>query len=112
MLESMTFDDFLNWRAFDLIEPFGDRRADYHAASICAAMFNATLMSKGSKKRVRVSDFLLEFRDAEAKIEEEQASSAGWQRMKWIAKMHVAVSKTTKEKPTRRVQKPARDRKK
>lgn len=111
MLARMTFDDFLNWRAFDLIEPFGDRRADYHAASICAAIFNAALMRGGSKKRVRVSDFLLEFKDAETKIEEQQGPNAGWQRMKWIAKMFVASSKATEKKPARRAPKPARERK-
>jgi hypothetical protein len=110
MLDRMSFDDFLNWRAFDLIEPFGDRRADYHAASICAAVFNTALMRGGSRRRVRVSDFLLEFKDAEAKVDE-AAPNAGWQRMKWIAKMHFASSKATKDKP-RRTPKPARERKK
>lgn len=110
MLDRMSFDDFLNWRAFDLIEPFGDRRADYHAASICAAVFNAALMRGGSRKRVRVSDFLLEFKDAVTKVAEEAGPNAGWQRMKWLAKMHFAASKVT-EKP-RRAPKPAREKKK
>lgn len=110
MLDRMSFDDFLNWRAFDLIEPFGDRRADYHAASVCAAVFNAALMRGGSKKRVRVSDFLLEFKDAVTKVEE-AGPNAGWQRMKWLAKMHFAASKATDKKP-RRTPKPARERKK
>jgi hypothetical protein len=105
MLERMSFDDLMWWRAFDLIEPFGDRRADYHAASICAAIYNTTLMRGGSRKRMNPTDFLLEFKDVETPDAPEQAGTpptAGWQQMKSIAKMHFALSKAlSKPKPPR-----------
>jgi len=113
MLERMSFDDLMWWRAFDLIEPFGDRRADYHAASICAAIYNTTLMRGGSRKRMSPSDFLLEFKDVETKPDApgktETPPTAGWQHMKSIAKMHFALSKAlSKPRPQRPPAKPAR----
>lgn len=104
----MSFDEFLDWRAFDLICPYGDRRADYHAASICAAIYNTTLMQGGSRKRLSPTEFLLEFKDVEKK-DPEAAPAAAWQHMKSIARMHFAISKAHDNKPQRpKRERPAR----
>lgn len=109
MLERMTFDDLLDWRAYDLISPIGDLRADYHAASICAALYNVALMKGGSKRRLSPTDFLLEFKDAPTETKETDAApTAGWQHMKSIARMHFALSKALSKPKPPRPQRPAR----
>jgi len=117
MLDAMSFDDFMNWRAFDLIEPFGDRRADYHAASICAAVFNSMLIRVGSRRRMSLQDFVLEFKDSPTEVQKDESAPpvAGWQQMKMIAKMRFAASRartTTKQQQAkRRTQRPPRPQK-
>jgi hypothetical protein len=34
---------------YEAIEPFGDRRADWQAASICTAFANITLATRGAR---------------------------------------------------------------
>lgn len=55
MLRSLTAEEFLGWKAFAELEPFGDLRADYHAALISQTVANAA----GNKKELK--DFLLKF---------------------------------------------------
>ena len=43
------------WRAYEDIEPFGERRADYRAASICHTLY----MMNGGKSDLTLEDFLL-----------------------------------------------------
>lgn len=106
----MTFDDFMDWRAYEQVEPFGDRRADYQAASICAAVFNAALMRAGSRKRMRVETFLLEFKDAITKVPEVD-KKAHSMNMKMVARMHYAISKA-QDKPRQRPTKEKKPRRK
>jgi hypothetical protein len=45
--------------ALDSIEPFGDRRADIQAATICATLVN--LQRKKGRKAATVDQFLLDY---------------------------------------------------
>lgn len=86
---------------YEAIEPFGDRRADWQAASICAAFANITLASKGVSKRFRVKDFLLEF-DNQEKTVKEGAKGRPWQEMKFIAQMWAAAFNADEDKKKKR----------
>jgi hypothetical protein len=43
------------WQAYEAIEPFGERRADYRAASICHTLY----LLNGGKDDLKLEDFLL-----------------------------------------------------
>lgn len=62
MLRSMSIRDFRRWRAFFDLEPFGEERADWRAASIVSALVN--LQRKRGTKERPIGDFLLKFGDA------------------------------------------------
>lgn len=58
MLRGLTAKQLIEWRAYDAIEPLGDDRDDYRAASIREMVFN---MAVASKDRRPLKDFLLEW---------------------------------------------------
>ena len=89
--------------AYDQLQPFGDRRSDWQAATICAAVMNAAAMRGGSRKRFRVKDFLLVFKDAETKVKEEKDEPRQtWQEQKLIAQMFVAMSNAEQKQKKRK----------
>lgn len=90
----------MEWRAFDLLEPIGGRRDDWHAASICATVMNAMLISRGSRRRVKVQDFLLEFDRAGSATT--TSGKQTWQQQKMIAQMFVAMSKADQRRAAKR----------
>jgi len=48
--------EFSEWQAFDYIEPFGDRRADWRMAQLLAMIAN---MFRGKRsKRAKLTDFM------------------------------------------------------
>lgn len=49
------------WMAFDLIEPFGERRADLRAAQIVTMIANVNRDEKKQKEPYRIEDFVLRF---------------------------------------------------
>jgi len=51
------------WQAYEAIEPFGERRADYRAASICQ-----TIALANGAKDVKLEDFLLSRYDPEPAV--------------------------------------------
>lgn len=57
----MTTREMAEWMAIDKIEPFGDRRADYHAALIAYCVTSALAASAGSKTTLDLEHFLLDF---------------------------------------------------
>lgn len=100
LLRSITFDQFLEWKAYDTLFPFGDTRQDWNFASLAATVMNALMISVRSEQRFRPKDFLLEFKDEPSKVavEPKKAPVPNWQRMKFIAKMWFAGSQTKKKK--------------
>jgi len=57
----MSSEEVSEWRAYEAMEPFGERRADYRAASVCQVV----ALSAGAKN-AKLEDFLLTRDDAEA----------------------------------------------
>lgn len=59
MLRRMTFKQFFGWEVYYHLEPFGEMRADYRAASICQVLAN---IHRGkNQKAYKLTDFLLDF---------------------------------------------------
>jgi len=56
----MSSEEVSEWRAYEAIEPFGERRADYRTASLCLVVALAS-----GAKNVELEDFLLSRDDAE-----------------------------------------------
>ena len=52
----MDSDEFTHWIAYNQIDPFGNERADHHAAMVAYVT-----AQKGSKKKLKFQDFLLKF---------------------------------------------------
>ncbi len=72
-LASVTSEELTDWLAFSRLEPWGDERADYHAAMICMICYQ---MWRGKNSpRMKLEDFIIKFlsegRDAEPKTSEQ-----------------------------------------
>lgn len=89
MLSELSAPQFRKWRTFYALEPLADQRADWHAASICAAIWNTALIKVRSPKRFRVQDMLLEFTDEPKETKEgEKPARKSWQMLKHIMLTH------------------------
>ncbi len=71
MLRSLTASQFQEWLAFAELEPFGELRNDYRAATICQMVHNTQVKKEHQKP---VSAFLLQF--------EESVKRQSWQEQK------------------------------
>jgi len=58
MLAEMTWEQFLEWRVYDSIEPFGEDRADLRSGTIASVIAN---VHAGKRKRFRPADFMPNF---------------------------------------------------
>ncbi len=76
MLDRMSITLFREWRAYFDLEPFGEERADYRAASIVAMLYNINRKRGTEAKPVR--DFVLEFGD------KAKPKRKSWQELKAI----------------------------
>lgn len=102
----MTWKQFLEWKSFDELEPIGDRRGDWQAASICAAVVNLEMAMRRIKRRFTPEELLLEFDKPVVsmpltkvvKEEPKPAPKGNWQGMKMIARMHFALAEADKKK--------------
>lgn len=65
LLRSLTAKQFAGWEHFAQLEPFGELRADYHAAQIAQMVFN---MAVAVKDRLPMEEFLLKFKDSEEAV--------------------------------------------
>lgn len=100
MLGELTYKQFLELQEYDLISPIGDKRGDWQAASVCATAMNVALMRAGSRKRVRVKDFVLDFTSDPKEVKEEPQQT--WQEMKFIARMFTAAANADAKKKRKR----------
>lgn len=57
-LRELTPRQFIAWRAYEEIEPFGELRADYHAAQVVTMLHNIAVGKDGQKA---IETFLLKF---------------------------------------------------
>lgn len=103
MLRELTWEQLQEWMAYDRISPIGDRRSDWQAASVCAAVVNSAAARSGSSHRVRVSDMLLEFTDAE-KAAPVAAAPQGKSEaeMKFIARMCTSLANADEERKNKK----------
>jgi len=89
MLRLITARQFLTWAAYEELEPFGEERADYRAASIVQTIVN---MNRDTKKHPRpfdIEDFVLRFGDSTAPKKKQQT----WQEQKQIMQMYSELYK-------------------
>jgi len=94
MLRQLSMKKFLEWMAFDKLEPIGDKRGDWQAAVICSTLANIAVAKTRSRKRFKTKQFLLEFGPDKPLAQGQQQS---WQEMKMIAQM-VAIAFTDRPK--------------
>lgn len=59
MLDSMDLDEYLDWQAYERLEPFEPQRADLRAAMMASTMVNLQI-PKG-KPRTKAKDFMPHF---------------------------------------------------
>jgi hypothetical protein len=68
MMARMPASEFIEWVAFDRIEPFGDRRADIHSALIRTMMANMFARKEGDPP-FPVEDFIPSFEPRPERIQ-------------------------------------------
>ena len=61
LLNNISYNQLLNWIAYDSIEPFSERRADARSAQVTSAIVNFMRALGGKKDVLPLSDFMLEF---------------------------------------------------
>lgn len=67
MLEEMSWDQFLEWNAFDALEPFGEEREDFRSASVRQTITNVLgSLHVPNYQQMPLRDFLLGFGDSGA----------------------------------------------
>ena len=64
MLRSMTAKQFIGWWHYFQIDPFGEKRADYRAASIVTMIANVNRDPKQKAQPYQLEDFILKFGQA------------------------------------------------
>lgn len=64
MLHEMTWQQFMEWHQYDLIDPFGDERADLRSGTIAAVVANVHAGKSGRK--FKPADFMPKFSTSRA----------------------------------------------
>lgn len=80
---------FLRWRYFSELEPFGELRQDYRAASIVQALYNLQRDTKKHKDPFPITEFVLKFGEPEGATVGRKRQT--WQEQKALAKVLVGV---------------------
>jgi hypothetical protein len=61
MLDEMTPEQFLEWRAYSILEPFEDVRTSYYLASIVKALWDINRDTKKHPQPLELEKFLIQF---------------------------------------------------
>lgn len=69
MMRSMTSEEFTRWKAFEKIEPFGERLADLRMGTLAALLANLHRDTKRKREPYVPSDFAPWMLDSEPKDE-------------------------------------------
>jgi hypothetical protein len=106
MLHELTWRQLMRWMEYDRVEPLGDLRGDWQAASICSTIANMTMVAHRIETRFTPADWLLEFKEG-GQTEGEPAPATApvgktWQEMKFISRMMVAAAKADEAAAARR----------
>lgn len=73
MLGSMSYDELIDWTLYAKAEPFGEERADFRMAQLCALTANLQRDPKQRPEAWTVQDFMPDFdREAEPEPEGEE----------------------------------------
>jgi hypothetical protein len=64
MVQQMTWEQLLEWRTFEELEPFGEERDDFRAAQIVQALWNIARDPKTCPKGWPLTDFVLAIGDS------------------------------------------------
>jgi hypothetical protein len=92
MLRSITATQFMTWQAYAALEPFGEERDDYRAASIVQMLANVNRDPKKHKDGFAITDFLLRFGDSEGP----RAEKKDWKQMKAMTQFIAEAYKDNK----------------
>jgi len=63
MLRGITWETFLEWQAFESLEPFETERQDYRIAHVVHALWTIARAQIGNTEERPIADFLLNFGD-------------------------------------------------
>ena len=80
MLSEMTSMDIAEWMAYERLEPFGEKAANFRTARLCSVMAATVPMAKGAR-RPDTEDFLKDYdrdrfwMDEEAALEEQETQA-------------------------------------
>ena len=94
MLRQMEGRLFREWQAYNLLEPFDERRADWRAAQIVAMLAELNRDPEKRRKPWTAADFMLKFEEDEEQVTRTEAAPkksdvvTASQGMKSIAMMH------------------------
>lgn len=68
---SMTTDEFYQWLAYSMLEPWGEDRADWRSAHTNAILSG---LLGSSKKKIKITDYLLKFEPPKPKTVDKSLS--------------------------------------
>jgi hypothetical protein len=85
MLEQISYEQFLEWRAFDELDPFGEERMDYRIADVVATLVN--IHRPHNRSPYPLSQFLMLFGDAVRPTQQQQS----WEQMKAVGQFVFAM---------------------
>lgn len=93
-LRRYSYKTFKGWLHYFELEPWGDVRADYHAASVTQMLYN---INRGKNQKARpLGDFLLKF-DADDDAPKQMTTwQEQWRAMEAIAKAHMTEEQQAK----------------
>ena len=75
LLETLDYDELLEWHEYYCLEPFGEIRADLRMANLCALTANINRDSKKRPQPYGLEQFML-FKEEQPKKEEKEFVSA------------------------------------
>jgi len=61
MLGEISWEEFLEHQAYELLDPFPSTRADWYFASVCHAIWSTTALHFKARKTFKLSDFLVKW---------------------------------------------------
>lgn len=77
LLARVSSRELSEWRAYDTLEPIGERRGDYRAALVASTMAN--LWRGKNTRAAEIRDFLLEFGQEDEPEMDASGTLAYWQ---------------------------------
>jgi len=74
MMDEMTPEQFVEWRAYSILEPFEDQRSSYYQASIMKTLWDIARDTKKHPAPFPLDQFLLKFGEGFAPVEKAPAA--------------------------------------